>query len=812
MAQDTKGRSVTMKENTMEGTAAQCAIDYEYNTLMQLLGVSVSKHLLDEHFTLVWANEFYYDLIGWPKDEYEATFHNQCDRYYKEHDQAEWNRLVGAVAHALETRQGGYKLVTPIRRKNGEYVWVQLSNAFADEYIDGYQVSYTIMTNIDSLVRMQKEQSVTYDHLPGFVAKFRVEKDGLHLLEANERFRTFFNIADQAAMLACGLSNLDTDKNRAAYERHLPAMHRGEPVHFTLQATNPAGGNVWLQINADCIEWVNNAPVYLVIYIDITDITEQRELQKQLEERSRLLRNALEAAEQANKAKSEFLSRMSHDIRTPMNAIMGMASIAASRIDNKERVLDCLAKIDVSSRLLLGLINEVLDMSKIESGRLTMSEEEFSLSDLLRDIVTIIQPSIAEKGHTFDIHAHSIAHELVIGDPQRIKQVFLNVLSNSVKYTPDNGRILLEIRELPSEEEGRGRYAFVFRDNGYGMTPEFLKKLFTPFERASDAAIYSIQGTGLGMAISQNIVRMMGGDIQVESEHGKGSVFTVTICLKLQDKKTERFALPSLAPVLVVDDDPVACEMTCERLRELGLASRYVLSGAEAVSEATAAHRKGRDFSTIIIDVKMPDVDGVETARRIRAAIGNDVPIILLSAYDWTEYEAPAMAAGVDGFVPKPLFTSTLAYAIKRYTLKEAAPNAPSAAKRRSYPGKRLLLVEDNELNREIAVEILTQTGATVEVARNGVEAVDMFEASPAGYYSLIFMDLQMPVMGGIEASRKIRGLDKADAKRVPIVAMTANVFAEDVAASKAAGMNGHLAKPLEIAQIDRVLEQCLPG
>ncbi len=864
--------------------APSSAADYEYTALMQLLGVSVSKHLLDEHFTLIWANDFYYQLIGWPKEEYEANFHNRPDLYYQP-DPDDWAELGAAVGNALAAGESSYKLLSRIRRKNGDHIWVQFSAVFADEYVNGYQVAYSVLTNIDDVVRMQLEQSVTYESLPGFVAKYRVEpglEPGLELtlLDSNARFREYFGEA-AGGPAGSSLYFRNIEDNADVIAQHREALLAGQPVQFVMHVNSRKDIPLWLQVNATCVTRQDGHPVYLVIFIDITDVTELREMHQKLTEQAAALEEALAAAEHANRAKSEFLSRMSHDIRTPMNAILGMSSIAAAHIAEPERVQDCLSKIDVSSNLLLSLINDVLDMSKIESGRLTMAEEPFSLGEVIQNIVTIIQPSILQKHHSFDIRVSGLHHEQVLGDEHRLEQVFLNILSNAVKYTPDGGCLTLELRELeelpgaegrnspvgcfrarsgfaagemeadadklPGAEgrnspvgcfrarsgfaagemeadadklpgaEGRnspvgyGRYEFVFRDNGYGMTPEFLEKLFTPFERAEDATIAAIQGTGLGMAISRNIVRMMDGDISVQSTYGQGSAFTVTFSLKLQEEAPVSLPVPAGAVVLVVDDDPLACETTCEYLQELGLDALCALSGQEALAKAQAALAAGTPLLAVIMDLKMPGMDGIEATRRLRRVLGESVPVILLSAYDWSDCEARAREVSVSGFVAKPMLKSSLVHALERYVLREQAflPHA-AAGLGCAYPGKHLLLVEDNALNREIALELLGQTGAVVDTAENGLEAVEAFATAPDGWYDLIFMDLQMPVLGGMEATQRIRALPKAGAATVPIVAMTANVFAEDVAASKAAGMDGHLAKPLQLDQIRLVLERYL--
>lgn len=539
-----------------------------------------------------------------------------------------------------------------------------------------------------------------------------------------------------------------------------------------------------------------------------TDITEIQNEKRQRE----LLQDALNAAKMANQAKSEFLSRMSHDIRTPMNAIIGMTAIAGAHIEDRERVTDCLSKITMSSRLLLSLINEVLDMSKIESGKIVLAEEDINLPELLQGIVAMIQPMIRVKKHAFDIRLNGLRHEKLIGDRQRLEQVFLNLLSNAVKYTPDEGRVLFEIREKPSGQRGMGCFEFVIEDNGIGMRPDFLERLFQPFERADDDAIRAIQGTGLGMAISKNIVEMMDGDIKVESTYGKGARFTVTICLRIQEQTNVDSGILHDLPVLVVDDDKIVCQNTCERLSDLGMRGEWTLNGYEAVDRTAAAHERGEDYFAVIVDLKMPGIDGIETTRRIRARVGYEVPIIMISAYDWSEYEAEAKAAGVDGFIMKPLFRSQLAWKLKQFASKDEVRTQESTGPlvQGTYNGSRILLVEDNLLNQEIAQELLSSTGAAVETADNGKIAVEKVERSSENYYDLILMDMQMPVMDGCEAARVIRGLDRLDVKTMPIVAMTANAFSEDVEKTRRAGMNEHMAKPIDLKRLSQTLERWL--
>ena len=535
------------------------------------------------------------------------------------------------------------------------------------------------------------------------------------------------------------------------------------------------------------------------------DVTESKQKEEQ---ELKMLQEACDAANHANASKSEFLSRMSHDIRTPMNAIIGMTSIAGAHLDEPERVSDCLSKITVSSKHLLSLINEVLDMSKIESGKISLAEEEFSLSDLLQNLLTILRPSVEAKHQELEFHIGNVGHEDVIGDAMRLQQVLINILGNSVKYTPENGHLNLELAEKKSSVPDYGCYQFIISDDGMGMSPEYVKRIFEPFSRAEDSRISKIEGTGLGMAIALNIARKMGGDIHVESRENEGSRFTVTVYLKQQNKEMPDTGHLVDLPVLVVDDDRYACEAACAVLDDIGMKSEWVLSGREAVARVIRSHEEEEDFFAVILDWQMPDMDGLETARQIRRAVGEEVPIIILSAYDWSSVETEARQAGVNGFISKPLFKSRLVYLLKQIAgdedgMESYAEEADSAC---DFSGRRILLVEDNEINREIAEEVIGGFGVAVEIAPDGKQAVDKFVEKGAWYYDLIFMDVQMPVMNGYEATQAIRNSGQADAGEIPIVAMTANAFAEDVMASRQAGMSEHITKPLDIGQLKKCM------
>ena len=519
-------------------------------------------------------------------------------------------------------------------------------------------------------------------------------------------------------------------------------------------------------------------------------------------------------AQHANQAKTTFLSNMSHDIRTPMNAIIGFTTIAASHVDRTDQVRDCLQKILSSSNHLLGLINDILDMSRIESGKLQIHNQECNLPELIHNLVNIIQPQVKSKQLEMFIDTFEVANEDVIADPLKLNQIFINLMSNAIKYTPAGGTVVFRIMQQTTFKHGWGDYVFIIKDNGIGMSKEFVEHIFEPFERESTATRSGIQGAGLGMAITKSIIDMMGGEITVESEAGKGSTFTVKLSLQLQDieKNAEQLKEMEGLRSLVVDDDFGVCDSVSKMLKSIGLRSEWTTSGREAVYRAKSANEEGDPYHTYIIDWQMPETSGIETVRRIRSVVGQDAPIIILTAYDWSDIEEEAKAAGVTAFCAKPLFMSDLKSALlAANNIGDAEQtDGDSVWTRTDYSGKRLLLVEDNELNREIAEVILEEAGFEIESAPDGTDAVAMIDRSTEGYYDAVLMDVQMPVMNGYEATKEIRAMRRKDTKNLPIIAMTANAMEEDKEAALKSGMNAHIAKPLDIELLMNVLSQFL--
>ncbi len=524
----------------------------------------------------------------------------------------------------------------------------------------------------------------------------------------------------------------------------------------------------------------------------------------QLQELSKAKRDA----ESASKSKSEFLSNMSHDIRTPMNAIVGMTTIALANIDNRERIEGCLKKIVLSSKHLLGLINDILDMSKIENGKMTLSVELVSLRDIMESLVSIVQPQIKAKNQKFDIFIYDITSENVLCDSLRLNQILLNLLSNAIKFTPEGGSIEVALHETESPKgDDYVRILLRVKDTGIGMTEEFRKHIFDSFAREDNKRVQKTEGTGLGMAITKYIVDTMGGDIQVTSTVGVGTEFNVTLDFERTDEVEEDMILPNFT-MLVVDDDKQLCESTTASLKSIGVSADWTLDGESAVEIVRTHHERRKDYHIILLDLQLPGMNGIETARELRKQLGDSVPILLISAYDFSEIEDEAREAGINGFLPKPLFKSTLYYGLKPYICSSEETTEPENTSV-SFEGKRLLLAEDNDLNWEIASELLSDLGLEIDRAENGEICAEKFKNSPLDYYDAVLMDIRMPVKNGYEATDIIRNTDRADSS-LPIIAMTADAFSEDIQRCLEHGMNAHIAKPIDVRELARILSKYL--
>ncbi len=555
------------------------------------------------------------------------------------------------------------------------------------------------------------------------------------------------------------------------------------------------------------IHWVSTHVIFIEnpYNEDIMEIT----LGKTIDERIRkeaenkaILQDALLMAEKASKAKSEFLSRMSHDIRTPMNAVIGYATIAATHIDEKERVKDSLKKILSSGEHLQGLINDVLDMSRIEAGKESLNLARISISEMIRTVLPMIQAQISSKQIELYVDTIDVTNEFVYADAQKIRQLLLNILGNAVKFTSNGGKISVKIKQTPSRKGGHAVYTFLIKDTGIGMSKEFQEHLFETFSQERTSTNSKQLGTGLGMAIAKNYVDMMGGTISVESEIGRGTEFAVKLEFKLQEDVKPDARLEQLRGyrALVVDDDFQSCESVVHLLRDIGMRADFTTTGKEALFRTQMAYGEGDSYFAYIIDWIMPDMNGIELVRRIRKIIGDEIPIIILTAYYWGDIEQEAREAGVTAFCTKPLFTSDLTGIFLRHeTIIEEPVN---------FQGERILLVEDNELNREIAQFMLEEVGFEVEIACDGQDAVNAMLECEDGRYDYVLMDVQMPIMNGIEATKHIRQSDRQYLKTVPIIALTANAFNEDVELCLSIGMNAHLAKPFKIEDIVNALSK----
>ena len=601
----------------------------------------------------------------------------------------------------------------------------------------------------------------------------------------------------------CVLGKLYPKETEDTKKNYLEEIRDQEQKEWDFESLHQkTGEHRWFHIVA-IGSVVNGKKKYILV---MSDRTSDKKMNQALSE-------AVRAAENANRAKSTFLSNMSHDIRTPMNAIIGFATLAASSIEDRKKVRDYLGKILSSSNHLLSLINDILDMSRIESGKIQLEETEVSLSDVLHDLKTIISGQIHAKQLELYMDAMDVTNEDVYCDKTRLNQVLLNLLSNAVKFTPAGGTVSVRLKQFPGIAKGSELYEIRVKDNGIGMSPEFVQKIFSPFERERTSTVSRTQGTGLGMAITKNIVDMMGGTIEVQTEQGKGTEFIVRLPFRIQPEhhRTEKIAELEGLKALVVDDDFNTCDSVTKMLVKVGMRSEWTLSGKEAVLRARQSLELGDAFHAYIIDWRLPDMNGIEVTRQIRS-LGDDTPIIILTAYDWSDIEVEARAAGVTAFCAKPLFMSdireTLLAAIGQKQAETEDSILPAAGS--NFKDRCILLVEDNELNREIAMEILNEYGFLVDTAENGAVAVEKMKKSSPGDYDLVLMDVQMPVMNGYEATKQIRALDNPALAGITILAMTANAFDEDRKKALECGMDGFLSKPIVIEELITTLQNNL--
>lgn len=600
------------------------------------------------------------------------------------------------------------------------------------------------------------------------------------------------------------LKSLDPDHIKKELKNGVP-FYQFE-YHVDAHDETNLNKELWMQVSVLALARDKTSdPINILIAVqDVTEVKAREAAQRIA------LQEAFRAAEYASQAKSDFLNSMSHDIRTPMNSIIGMTAIASMHVNEPDRVSDCLANISSASHHLLGLINEVLDMAKIESGNISLAEEDFEISEMVENLMTIVHPQVEAKNQDLRTELASIKHENVIGDPTRLQQVFVNIMGNAVKFTPEGGKIVMRIRELESRIHGSACYEFQFEDTGCGMSEEFLETIFEPFTRANDSRVTKVEGTGLGMSIVKSVIDLMNGSIDVESELGVGTTFTVTVHLKLRDTDEEDLSDLIKGHVLVVDDEEATCQVTCEMLNDIGMTSEYALSGRAGVDAVLEADKTDTPFNTVILDWRMPGMSGVEAAREIREKAKNHIPIIILSGYDWSLIESEARAVGVNAFIMKPLFRSRLIKVMRELLSgkKENPLDQSAMLEGCEFDDKHILLTEDNAMAAEIASEIIGMTGAKVTHAENGRIAYEMLIDSEPGEYDLVLMDIQMPVMNGYEAAKAIRdaSTDRPDLAKIPIIALSADAFAEDMKHAKASGMNAHIAKPLEIDSLVKVL------
>ena len=811
------------KAGELKAAQANAEVQRQAHFLAQLYDTvpcGILQFTTDGSLRVVNLNRMVWEFYGYVSEaEYRTAVQTPLDLVLPE-DRPRIEALIRGIQ--LGDAPCGY--TRQAYRKDGSPVWlnVMLQRLINTDGTDVYQAVFTDITEIRALQQAQQEQQLIENKALRaaictaypLIMTVNLTRDTYHCFVEEQDTYTIPQRSGSYDGLVEVAAQRSSPSYRADYaakfdrEALLQRFAAGErEVYMELQQVGVDGRYHWVSQH---IIYVENPVGSDVLAIELIKSLDELRAQRAREEQ--LLRDALTAAEAANRAKSDFLSRMSHDIRTPMNAIIGMSTIGQLKLADPVRVQDCFHKIDTSSRYLLSLINDILDMSKIETGKVELAHDRFDLTELIGEINTIIFPQSLERELRFEVYHQEPLERYYLGDVLRIKQILMNLLSNALKFTQAGGEIAIGIAEQ-RRTNGFAYLQFTVRDTGIGMSPQFLQRIFLPFEQESTDAARDNVGSGLGLAIVHNLVQLMSGTIQVESRQGAGTCFTVSLPLEMADadeaqelrRKSEE--LLRGIEVLVVDDDALVGEQTAAILGEIGARSVWVDSGTKAVELVRTAMEQGRAYDIAMIDWRMPEMDGVETTRRIRSLVGPETTIIIISAYDWSAIEAEARQAGADCFISKPLFRTTVYDTFVQINLAHRGGHtAAGAAPELHGAGRRLLLVEDNELNREIAQSLLEMSGYAVEAAENGKVALDRFNAVPAGYYFAILMDIRMPVMGGLAATRAIRALARKDAATVPILAMSANAFAEDRALACEAGVNSYLVKPLELDQLLREL------
>lgn len=822
---------ITMKRESQQ------VINKVGNIYMQSMSEKIAMHF--ETTISLRMNQLETMVINFPSEEaeygpdlieqfkYEGTIRNFDYLAFYDWD-GKFHMIYGDEVELEDTasflgslRNGDKKIAVGHSRTEEKIIMMGIPTAYSMEngeksiaLVAGIPASY-----INEILSLDIDNTLTYSHIIRRDGSFIIKNIDLDLDNYFERIRaTFAEHGDDGA-------SEFIDELRDAMEGHrdfssvMPILNERSHVYCTplahsewyLVTVMPYGelDSTINDLDHDRTLLFISCMVIILSVICLIFFMYFRNSRKQMQ----MLVEARQDAEHANKAKSEFLSNMSHDIRTPMNAIVGMTAIATANIDNKQQVENCLGKIALSSKHLLGLINDVLDMSKIESGKMTLSMSEISLREVMESIVSIVQPQVRSKRQKFDVFIYDIETENVYCDSVRLNQIIINLLSNAVKFTPDGGSIEVRMYQKPSEKGNNYIQVNIeVQDSGIGMTEEFKKSVFDAFSREDSKRVHKTEGTGLGMAITKYIVDAMDGTINLETAPGKGTHFFVTLDLEKAEIREEEMILPNWH-MLVVDDDELICRSAAESLKNIGIEAEWTLDGESAVKMVAQKQKSNIPYHIILLDWKLPGIDGVETARQIRQTLGDDIPILLISAYDWSDIENDARAAGISGFISKPLFKSTLYYGLKQFMSSEtpSAADADNVVERPddevTFDNLKILLAEDNELNWEIANELLSELGLDIDHAENGNICVEMFKNSEVGYYKAILMDIRMPVMSGYEAAEAIRACDRSD-KDIPIIAMTADAFSKDVKKCLDAGMNAHTSKPIDVNTVARLLDK----